>query len=375
MVRLCFLIRQLNQGGAQRQLLDLARGLDKSRFVVFVLTFYDGGIYWEEAQAIENLTVVSLNKRGRWDTVCFFLNLCRKLYRLKPDILCSYLGTSNILSALVGRFLPGARVVWSIRSSDMDLTRYDSLTRLLFRTERRLSRLADLIIFNSAPGYQHHVDMGFKGKTMVVIQNGIDTERYFVDRDLKHQTRADLGLESTHKVVGFVGRLDPMKDPHTFFRAASILVRGSDDFRFLFVGDGPESCKVELHSLARELGIHHHVLWGGVRSDMTAVYSCLDLLASSSVSEGFPNVIGEAMACGVPCVVTDVGESARIVGESGLVVPPRNPAALADGIKSMFGKSAFREGRLQQDCRSRIVDHFSLARLVRSSTESFGKLL
>ena len=316
--------------------------------------------------------VISLEKRGRWDVLGFLLRLVRLLRQEKPDILHGYLGTPNILTVLLKPIFPRIRMVWGVRASNMDLERYDWLARWSYRVECHLSRFADLIIANSYAGMHYAIANGFPKNKMVVIPNGIDTEHFRPNPKARVQVRAEWGVAEDEKLIGLVGRLDPMKDHPTFLKAAALLAREREDVRFVCVGDGPPDYRQELHALGRELGLAERLIWTGTRRDMPAVYNALDIATSSSYGEGFPNVIGEAMACGVPYVVTDVGDSAWIVGDTGIVVPPQNPKALADGWRLKLN-SLDQSAESKELIRQRILDNFSVSNLIQSTEAELCK--
>jgi glycosyltransferase involved in cell wall biosynthesis len=203
---------------------------------------------------------------------------------------------------------------------------------------------------------------------MVVISNGIDTERFQPDSEAGAKVRAEWGVSENTILIGLVGRLDPMKDHPTFLKAAALLSEERQDVRFVCVGVGEETYAKELYQLTNKLGILEQVIWAGGRSDMPKVYNALNIASSSSsYGEGFANVIGEAMACGVPCVVTDVGDSAWIVGDTGIVVPPKNPEALAAGWNSLLNLAVTDQVALAEKARKTIVENFSLRNLVQKT--------
>jgi glycosyltransferase involved in cell wall biosynthesis len=173
---------------------------------------------------------------------------------------------------------------------------------------------------------------GFPEKLMTVIPNGIDLNVFKPDRLARQRIRDEWGMGENEILIGLVARLDPMKDHPTFLHAAAMLAQERGDVRFVCVGEGSEPYKSDLLSLARELNLNDRLKWIGSRSDMPVVCNAFDIACSSSIGEGFSNTILEAMACGVPCVVTDVGDSAVIVGEIGAVVPPSSPQALRDAF-------------------------------------------
>lgn len=375
MIRLLLLIRSLDRGGAERQLITLAKGVDKSRFAVTVATFYDGGVLRPEVAGVEGIRVVSLGKRGRWDVLPFLRRLVGLARGVRPDIVHGYLSVSNELGWLAGR-LVGAKVVWGLRASNVDFAHCDWLPALSFRLGAWLSRYADLIIANSYAGREHHIANGYSGEKMIVIPNGIDTDRFQSNSAAGGEVRRQWAIPEPADVIGLVGRLDPMKDHPTFLRAAALLARERDNVYFVCVGDGPSAYRRNLEVLAEELGVGNRLVWAGGRGDMPAVYSTLDLVTSSSAyGEGFPNVVGEAMACGVPCVVTDVGDSALVVGETGLVVPPRDPEALCAGWRQLLALTPEQRTALGHAARARIEREFSVRQLVVNTEQALARLL
>ena len=368
-MKITLLTRSLAYGGSERQLVSLAKELHKRQHPVVVVVFYSGGPLEKELRQA-GVTVRELDKRGRWDIIRFLLRFVRLLHEERPDVLYGFLGTPNLLTVLFKPIFPHIRMVWGVRASCVDFARYDWLVGLQHKVERRLSRFADLIIVNSHAGLDHAVAHGFPKNKMVVIPNGIDAERFRPDLEARWRVRGEWGVNETEKLIGLVGRLDPMKDHPTFLKAAALLAQERDDVRFVCVGGGPADYRREMHGLGRELGLTERVIWAGTREDVPAVYNALDVAASSSIGEGFPNTVSEAAACGVPCTVTDVGDSARIVGNGELVVPPSDPEALAALWAKIIDKPASARELLGRDLRRRVVDRFSLEQMVVQTTES-----
>ena len=317
-----------------------------------------------------------MGKQGRWDVLSFLLRLVRLVKREKPEIIHSYLPVANLITGVLKPFFPSAKVVWGVRASNMELSRYDWLSRVVFRAQCFLSNLVDLIIVNSQAGFDYHRKHGFPPDKMVIIRNGIDISRFKPDREARAEIRGNWGVGKHERLIGIVGRYDPMKDHPTFLQAAAWLVQNQSDVRFVCVGNGPDSYKYELYALSRELGLEHYVIWAGNGVDMPKIYNAFDIVSSSSAfGEGFPNVIGEAMACGIPCVVTDVGDSALVVGDTGIVVPPKNPQPLAEGWMAMLGRLDHEGEELASKVRTRVVDNFCSELLIERITGALAALL
>jgi glycosyltransferase involved in cell wall biosynthesis len=259
------------------------------------------------------------------------------------------------------------KLAWGVRASDMDLTCYDWFSRLTYNLERRFSRLPRLIIANSTAGRRYAVSRGFPDNDhFIVIPNGIEVERFHPDASRRDAMRMEWDVLPGETLVGIVARLDPMKDYPNFLKAAAKVSQAEPRVRFVSVGDGPESFAALLREHARSLGLGKKIIWAGTRSDVPAVYNALDLLVSSSAfGEGFSNVLGEAMACGVSCVATDVGDAREILGDSGTVVPPTDPDALAAGILALLDRVRLERASLADSARRRITENFSADVMVR----------
>lgn len=373
-MRISFLIRSLERGGSERQLIELVQGLSTRGHAVSVLVFYGGGVL--EGELIKsNISVIDLKKKSRWDIIGFFWRLLKNIRNERPHILHSYLGTENIVAVFLKLFFPGLKVVWGIRSAGMDLNAYDWMSRLINRIETGLSRHANLIICNSQKGQEHIISCGFPAERIRVINNGIDTKRFIPMLEEGEALRKQWNISNDQLIVGIVARLDPMKDHITFLRAAQIVMQKHRDVFFVSIGDDPLGKRAELLRFCHTLGISDQVIWIEGLDRIEFAYSAIDVLISSSCSEGFSNVIAEAMACGKPCVVTDVGDSGLIVGQTGIVVPPRNPHAIAEACSKMIQKISEQDKlHVTESCRNRIEQCYSAELMVKNTEEALMNL-
>lgn len=369
--RVVFLVRSLDIGGAERQLVAMAVGLYRRGVEVAVVTFYPGGVLRRELEEA-GVPVSDLGKQGRWDVVAFAFRLVKALRREHPTVIYSLLPVANILSALTQPFLSRARIVWGVRASNMDLSRYDWLSRLAMQVEGRLARPVDRIVCNSEAGRLHHARLGYPAGRMLVIRNGIDSDRFRFDPAGRKHVRAEWGVAPHEILIGLVARLDPMKDHPTFLKAAALLANNRTDVRFVCVGEGPSHYRRELHNQTVQLGIADRVIWSGVRTDMPAIYSALDIAASSSFGEGFCNAIAEAMACQRPCIVTDVGDSARMVAETGRAVTAHDPGALADAFADFANMCLEKRLALGFAARVRVQAEFGAEKMIQRTGEVLG---
>jgi glycosyltransferase involved in cell wall biosynthesis len=366
-IRLLVLIHSFDTGGGQRQLIALLKGLDRASFRVTVVSMQPGGGMADEIRAIAGIEWIPLERRPGWGLLPFALRLRAVARAIEPDLVYGYMGPARIAVLLLPR--KRSRIIWGVRDSNMDLRHYGWMAHAGFRLERMFAGRPDLILANSQAGRDYVVSTGFPRDKTRVVENGIDTERFRVDAAGRERLRAAWRVPPRALLAGVVARLDPMKGHRDFLCAAALLARRRKDLRFVCIGGGPDSVRGELRAAASALGLETVLTWAGEERDMAAAYSALDVAVSCSVfGEGFSNAIGEAMACGVPCVVTDVGDSARIVGDAGLVVPPRDPAALAQGVLRMLERCAHGDyadpARRSEVNRARVRENFSVERMV-----------
>lgn len=371
-MKILFLIRSLGFGGAERQLVNVAKGLHKRGHDILVVTFYSGG-QLEKELSKAHVLMHSLEKRGRWDLIRPTIHLIRLVRKIKPTVIYGYLPSENILAVATKAFCPFLKAVWGLRTSDIDLSRYDWFTRFTYQAQKYLAPFADLIVVNSHAGHDHYIAQGFPERKVKVIHNGIDTERFKPNEQAGRKVRSEWNVHPEEKLVGLVGRLDPVKDHQTFLKAAALLAQEQKDVRFVCIGDGPAEYRDELHMLSVELGVAARMIWAGAREEIESIYNAFDVLVSSSSSEGFSNVLCEGIACGIPCVASDVGDSAHILGDSaGIVVPRSDARALADAILSvMRGDRRYRPVFLHKMA----TQSFGLERVVRATEEQLTRLL
>ena len=359
------LIRRLDLGGAERQLVHLANGLAARGHSVSVLSFYSGGIL-ESSLDRRRVDLIALHKRSRWDLVGFLIALRRRVRAARPEVIYSFLTVPNLISLLLGRIAaPRAALVWGIRGTPLDLSRYDWLARVTAALERRAAGQADLLIANSGGGAEWARAVGVPAGQVAVVANGIDTGTLTPPTEAERQAaRGAFGYVDADIVIAVVARLDPMKDHATFLRGFASAARQLPQLRALIAGGGPPTIATALRAEAGRLGIDRKLRWLGGTDDVARVYHAADLLClPSAFGEGFPNVLGEAMAAGLPCIATKVGDSAVVLGPDARLVPPRDPEALASALLQ-FARCRDRgmvEGRA---ARERVVALFGLGAMV-----------
>jgi glycosyltransferase involved in cell wall biosynthesis len=368
--RLLVLIPSLVANGAERQLCELVKHMDRERFEVHVGVFYppggNEGDFWGELDGLPGVALHCLHKRrGPLGYLTALPRLLRLAWRLQPEVVHGYLD-GNLPALLVGGLMR-LPVVWGVRSSSVDAGRLDRYSRFLLQLMVRCSRFVDLVIFNSSAGLASHARIGLKARRMEVVRNGFDIERFRPEPALGAARRQAWGVPPEAPLIGIAGRLQPVKDHPTFLRAAARVAESRPDCWFVCVGDGPEDYKAALKAQAAASGLAGRVLFPGACDDMPGAYNALTGFCLASREEGFPNVLGEAMACGVPCVSTRVGDAEQLLGSLGATVPAGDDAALAAALVELLGEDpADRAGR-RQALRDRVVECFSVNALARAT--------
>ena len=367
-MRIALFIGSLATGGAERQFALLGGALARQGHDVLFLTMEsrsDNPAYEQLLEGVERHVVLGSPWPGPFRLIQLLRGwrpVRRELERFQADVIYAALEWPDWLAArAVTAMTNRPAVVAGIRNSAEAMS---------WKRRLPLKRLADHgrldgLVANSSAGLEEAHRIGITANLEDVIPNGIDTVRFSPDATAGERKRKAMGIPLECQLLGHVGRLSPMKDHETLLRGLAVILESRPEVHLACVGEGPEDRRRSLLQLAASLGISDHVHWIPREEDMPAFYSAIDLLVMSSCDgEGFPNAVAEAMSCGTPCAVTTVGEAARIVGNTGMISPPRDPDALARVITSMLdtpdrGTAA----------RERITGHFGIDRLVQA-TES-----
>jgi glycosyltransferase involved in cell wall biosynthesis len=258
-------------------------------------------------------------------------------------------------------------IAWNVRASRLDAASVRRRTIWMVRACTWMSRwLPDRVVCCGEVVRRVHRDLGYPEAKLEVIPNGIQTELFRPDPVTRASVRRELDVGEHDVLIGMAARFDPMKDHRTFIEAAGLLIAERPQARFVLCGENVEPGNGIITNWARNAMVEGRCHLLGRRDDMPRITASLDVASlSSAVNEGWPNVIGEAMACGVPCAVTDVGESRQIVGETGRVVPIRDPSALAAAWRDLIDLGSSGREALGRAARRRIEQHYGLAMTVR----------
>ncbi len=364
-LRILHVITGLGQGGAEAVLLRLVLGAaDPSLHTVVSLT--DEGVYGERLRAAGARVLALQMPRGRL-TVPGFLALRRRIRQERPDAVQTWMYHADLVGGLAARLAGVRAIAWGVRNSGAHLEKSSFSARLVLRICARLSGwLPAAIVYCAEQARVRHEALGYAAEKSELIQNGYDLSRYSPDAAVRARLRQRWGVDDQTVLLGCVARWDPLKDHDNLLGALAALkadAGGVDPatLRCMLVGRGMDQSNTVLMGRIRALGIEDMLILAGPSDDVPGVMNALDLHVLSSRAEGFPNVVAEAMACGTPCVVTDVGDAAAIVGDTGWVVPAEDSRALAGGIRTALAALAA-SGRpaLGQASRERVQQRYGL---------------
>lgn len=371
-MKILHLITTLDTGGTEMMLYKLLSQINKEEFSCRVVSLTSHGIIADNLESL-GIPVSDLGMRRGVVSLGGFVRLTKLLNSWKPTIMQTWLYHADLLGLVAGKLARVPVIVWNLRCSDMDMQHYSWTSTLVLRVLAALAAVPQAVLVNSKAGRRWHERLGYNPRSWIHIPNGFDLTSFQPDEEARVKFRRSLALSNDAILIGLVARHDPMKDHATFLKAAHILLEKDSRVHFVLVGSGItwENMALRGEIQPGHHGDHFHLL--GERDDVSRIMVALDIATSSSRSEGFPNTIGEAMACGVPCVVTDAGDSARLVGDTGVVVPVKNPQALAEGWGKMIELGEIGRRQLGIAARCRIEEKFSLPAVVTRYEEFYRR--
>ncbi len=360
MIKIIYFITSLRVGGAEMMLFKLLSRIDRNQFEPAVISLSDIGSI---AQLIKKLgiSVYAIGMdRGRPNIRAIYrmIYICR---RFRPDIIHGWMYHGNIAAQISAAFsFRRFPVLWNIRQSLYSLQYEKRATAAVIGVCSYLSRYARHIVYNSEISAEQHEAIGYKKNKRVLIPNGFDTEVFKPSPEAHKKVREELNIPGDSLIIGLVGRYHHMKDHLNFIQAAGKIIKRYPSTQFILAGHQVSPLNRSLWNHIKDLNLVQQMHLIGERSDIPRIMAAFDISSSSSYAESFPNVVGEAMACGVPCAVTDVGDSARLVGDTGRVVPPGDSEALANALAQLIETGSIGRKDLGIRARQRIIENFSL---------------
>lgn len=359
MIRVVHIITGLSTGGAEMMLLRLVEKL-QGRFDQHVISLTDAGSVAKKLIAA-GVPVTALGMSSTLPNPFLILKLAMQLKRLKPNIVQTWLYHADLIGGVAARLVGVSAIVWNVRNNELSVGKTKALTRKVAHLTACLSRyLPYYIICCSQVAMDTHIALGYQANKFIVIPNGFDLSHFKPDIAAREAVRLALGIAADVPLIGLIARFDPQKNHAGFFTAAGHLHRIRPKINFLLAGRGVDKGNRQLMELIRENNIEDVTHLLGERQDIPTLNAALDIATCVSWSEAFPNVLGEAMACGVPCVSTNAGDAALIIGETGLVVPCGDMPSVVNAWLTLLDMTQVARIALSKRARDRVADNFEM---------------
>jgi glycosyltransferase involved in cell wall biosynthesis len=377
--KVVFVITGLNTGGAEMMLYKFLSRINRDKFSPTVIAMLEGGIFVERIQAL-NIPVYSLGMQEGIPNPKAILKLRQLLKQIQPDIIQGWMYHANLI-ALLTNILSKRKVpiFWSIHHSVESLKAEKTTLAATIKLTALLSQYVEQVIFSAEKGKNQHLQLGYCSNNAIAIGDNFDISKYKPASKPQFNLREFLNLPKSSILIGSIARYHPMKDHANLIQAAALIVNSHPDVHFVLIGPNVDENNSVLTGQIEQLGIANQVHLLGERQDIPVLITSLDIFTTSSAyGESFPNVLGEAMSCQIPCVSTDVGDSQIIVDNTGLVVPPRDPQALAEAWRKLILLGEDERKQLGNKARKRIETYFNLDgtnSFVKKYESIYGKLI
>jgi glycosyltransferase involved in cell wall biosynthesis len=366
-MKILHIITTLSVGGAEVMLVKLLKNSDLGKFPTEVICLARTG---ELGRSIEGLgiKVRYLEMNPRLPNPIMFFRLVQLLRKSAPDLVQTWMYHSDLLGGIAAKLARVPLVVWNIRNGSFNKRQLKFSTRLVVMLSSFLSRqIPNKIVSCSKAAITFHKSLGYRASKFVYLPNGFDVTRFSPNTEKRNSLRKILNIPNNHILIGMFARFHPQKDFESFIQAARRISTKNKNVQFVLAGEGIESTNSALYDPIKSAGMADIFLLLGLRSDLDDLYNTLDIFTlSSSFGEGFPNVVGEAMSCGIPVVATTDGDTEEIIGDAGATVPTSNPSALAQKWEQMISLPNAQRKTLGENARKRILDKFEISKITQN---------
>ncbi len=371
MIKIAFIITGLSRGGAERMLIKLLKSMDRTRYTPAVFCLTDNLTLSPELEAI-GVSVHHYRLNSPLYLGYHLIKFIRDCRAFSPDILQGWMYHGNILAWIVRRFCQ-AKLIFGIRATLYGFKLEKPQTRLMIRLGGILSKFADRIIYVSQIAREHHEAIGYAPHHACVLANGFELDKFKPNDTYRQDYRLRMGVMDHEILIGYFARFHKIKGHLDLIEAFSQVHRRFPHTKLALAGLSLDESNIMIQEALRHFKLTNHVLLLGELSTPERILPTLDIFASPSHQEGFPNVVGEAMACQIPCVVTDVGDSALCVGDTGIVVPAMAPDQLAQGLCQMIQDP--NRVALGVRARERIETEFALSAIVKKYEKVYDSIV
>lgn len=363
-MKIVHIITGLNNGGAEGVLYRLVTHDKENEHIV--ISMMDSGKYGSLLQD-KGIEVYCLETKSGKSLPQAVLKLYKLLHKKNPDIVQTWMYHADLLGSIVARFAGNKKIFWNIRQSNFDKNYTKSSAMRIAKLNGKLSGfLPTKIICCAEDAVSIHADLGYDKSKITVIANGYDLSTFKTNKKSREVIRNELNIGAV-PVIGMVGRYDPQKNHKGLIDALKIVKDKGYTFDLVLVGNDLNKNNKVLSSQIEKSGLYKNTYLLDQRSDISSIMNALDIhILSSAYGEGFPNVVAEAMACGTPCIATDVGDSRKIIDNFGVIVSPSQVDELADAIISLLEcmKDNEKWSKLKHGAKNYINRNFSIEEMV-----------
>lgn len=369
MKKITHIITGLNSGGAENMLYKLLKYADKNLYQHEVISLIDEGTIGAKIKA-EGIKVhtLQLNKK----------NIIKSLYNAKEicsnsDIINTWLYHADLFGFIVSKILLRKKLIWNIRHSNLEVETNKRSTLNIVKLNAFLSKYTNSITYNSNSAFESHKLFGYRNKNSEIVSNGFELDRFKFDLSSRMKLRKEYNIKDEEKIIITVGRWNIQKDYYTLIKSLNHLYLQGMSYKLLMIGTDLDNNNLELKDLIQKNNLNGNIILLGRKDNIPDFLSAADIYVSSSLGESFSNAIGEAMACGLPCVVTDVGDSRDIIGDSGIAVKSQDYIELSSAINELMNSNNF--NLLKERARKRVKDNYSINYIVKKYETFLGNNL
>jgi glycosyltransferase involved in cell wall biosynthesis len=375
-MKILYVTTGLETGGAEIMLYQLLSRINREQFNPTVISLMDRGTVGDRIESL-GIPVYTIGMELGTPTLNAIWKLIQKVREIQPDLIQGWMYHGNIAAKFASIFyFRQIPILWSIHHSISSLKSEKKLTIALIKLGASITKSIQQVIFVSQNSKNQHETLGYKSDNSCIIANGFDVSLFKPSLTARLDFRAEFNLPEESFLIGLICRFHPMKDHVNFLNAAALLTKQFPNVHFILAGREVDSKNDILLQLIKKLNLDKQVHLLGERRDTHHLAAALDIVSlASAYGEAFPLVVGEAMSCGVPCVVTDVGDSGWIVGNTGRIIPPRNPEALANAWQELIVMGPVLREDLGKAARARIIECFSLDSVVAKYEKLYNGML
>ena len=369
-MKIIHIVTGLGDGGAEHTLFKICKHDIKNKHIV--ISFKRYGKYFSLLNKL-GIKVYCLN--ASFFSIHKFFFLIKLLQSLKPDIVQTWLVHADFVGSIAARLAGIKKILWNVRYSNIEIDKSKLTTILIIKTLAKLSYIIpEIIVINSKKAKKIYESKGYDKRKLKYIPNGYDLSTLKVSKSQKIDFQKKIKIKKQIPLIGYVARYDPLKDHLNLLNALSLIRLKDKDFFCILVGSNINKNKILINEI-KKLKLNDCIRLLGPMNNVSKVMNSLDIHILSSASEGFPNVVAEAMAHKTPCVVTNVGDSSYIVGKTGWVVPPNDSVKLAKAIKTALNEIGTKNWNKKCNlARERIKQKFSIDKMIKSYNKSWIKV-